>query len=217
MADVLIAYGSSTNTYGWILRATDGKVWDVANNTWATFTDANIGNYAITCTQLGTSSKHWTLAIPTHANFSVGRFTAIYFSRTGGSPSLSDFPLGTSAPTSFQTFTFDGSHITDEIVYHAKVDLNIDAGNSKDEWTVVWYRNGVAVTPTTPQIQLLKRSDGSDLLATTSMSQVGSTLAWKYDATSTNRTTAGEATTAVLTATIDGAVRTWYEHRSRDA
>jgi len=222
MAEKLIRrhMDADDNVYALIFRASDGKVWDVTNNTWQTFADASIGDYDIVGTELGTSSRIYTFDVPTHANFGVGRFTAILFNGDDATPGVGDYLLDDSgsgtASAAHIDFCFDGSKIVEDCVYHAKLELNIDAANSKDEWTVVWFRNGVAVAPTSPTIQVIKRADGTDLVASTALTQVGSTLGYKKDTLTTERTTAGEAVVVKLAATIDGATRTWYEHKSRD-
>lgn len=105
-----------------------------------------------------------------------------------------------------------------EDVYHADIDLTIDDANSQDEYTVQWIKNGAPVTSgiTVPKIQVVKRADGTDLIAATAMTQIGSTGSYKYTE-ATNRITAGEAVVVVVTATIDSATRTWKRPAGRDA
>lgn len=223
MAEKLIRRHSTQDDtlYALFFRATDGKVWDVANNTWATFTDANIADYDVAGVELGTYSLIYTFDVPTHANFGSGRFTAILFDQAGGSPAVGD-PLITGGlyPSSDAEidFHYDGAKIVDFVTYFARVDLTLDADNTRDEWTVRWYRNGTLVGPdaaTTPQIQVIKRADGTDLIAAANLTQVGSSQIWKKDE-ATNRVTKGEAVIVVVTQTINGVVRTWSELRSRD-
>jgi hypothetical protein len=103
-----------------------------------------------------------------------------------------------------------------EDVYHADIFLTRDTTNSRDEYTVQWYKNGNAVTSgiTEPKLQVVKRSDGSDLIAATALTQIGSTGAYKLN--TTTRLTSGEAAVAVTTATIDAAARTWRRPIGRD-
>lgn len=103
-------------------------------------------------------------------------------------------------------------------IYQADIDLTVDEANSKDEYTVAWFKNGVPVTSgiTLPKIQVVKRVDGTDLVAETTMTQIGATSAYKYDEPS-NRITAGEAVVVVVKGTIDGSVRTWRRPVSRDS
>ncbi len=95
-------------------------------------------------------------------------------------------------------------------VYHADVVLTLDEANTNDEYTVTWFKNGQRLTTgiTSPQIQVLNRLDGSDLIALTAMTEIGSSGSYKHDE-STNRVTAGEAGIAIVTASIDSAQRTW--------
>jgi hypothetical protein len=107
-----------------------------------------------------------------------------------------------------------------EDVYPADISLAIDGSNEADEYTVQWFRNGDPVTSgiTVPLIQVVKRADGTDLIASTAMTQIGSTGAYKYDATTAaERITEGEAVLIHVSATINGSTRTWRRLVSRDA
>lgn len=102
-----------------------------------------------------------------------------------------------------------------EQVYDADIDFRRDGAG--DEYTVCWFRDGVPVTSgiTSAQIQVVKRADGTDLIAATNMTEIGSTGAYKYNASTLQ--TAGESYVVVVTATIDGATRTARLVRGRDA
>lgn len=96
-------------------------------------------------------------------------------------------------------------------IYHADVNVDRDGDNALDEWSALWSKDGVDLTSgiTSPTIQVIKRSDGTDLIASTAMTQIGSTGAYKYDTTSAGqRISAGESYIVVVTATIGGATRT---------
>lgn len=102
-------------------------------------------------------------------------------------------------------------------VYLADIDVAIDTANERDEYTVTWLKNGVPVTSgiTSPTIQVVKRADGTDLVASTAMTQIGATASYKYDE-ATNVITAGEAVLVIVGATIDGAARSFRRVVSRD-
>lgn len=103
-------------------------------------------------------------------------------------------------------------------LYHADIQFTRDQGNTQDEWTVTWFKNGVRVTSgiTSPTIQVVKRVDGTDLVSSVAMTQVGSTGSYKYDET-TNRVTLGEAVLAIASATIDGSTRSFTRLIGRDS
>lgn len=103
--------------------------------------------------------------------------------------------------------------------YWATVDLTVDDSNTQDEYTVTWFKNGIRQTSgiTTPLIQIVKRSDGSDLVSSTAMTQIASTGSYKYDASGSERLTAGEASLCVVTATMDGSARSFSKLVSRDS
>lgn len=228
MADKLVRRHQTQddNVYALFIRCSDGKVWRVSTNVWETFTDANLAaNYAVAGVELGTYSRIYTFDVPTNAAFGAGRFTALFFDRAGASPAVNDPLLNTNASATTPNagaevdFNYDGTNVVNELVYYAKVDLSIDNTNSQDEWTVRWFRNGTLVGPdaaTTPQIQIIKRVDGTDLQAATNLSQVGSTQSYKKDLLTTARITKGEAVIVKVTQTIDGTLRTWEQLVSRD-
>jgi len=69
---------------------------------------------------------------------------------------------------------------------------------------------------TVPQLQVVKRADGTDLIAATDLTEIGSTHTWKYDESS-DRLTNGEAALAIVTATIDGSSREFAKVVGRDS
>jgi len=113
-----------------------------------------------------------------------------------------------SATTSFDRTTDSLEGLQDSDVYYAQVNLTVDGSNSQDEYTVVWYKNGVRVSSGTGSASLLvlRRSTGATLITQT-MTQIASTGVWKYDAVGGERLTAGEAGLAVVSWTIDGSSR----------
>jgi hypothetical protein len=109
------------------------------------------------------------------------------------------------------------NRISVDDVYYADVVLQIDGANTQDEYTVQWYKNGAPVIHgiTTPTIQVVKRADGTDLIASTALTQVGTTAAYRYDE-GTNRVTTGESAIALVAAVIDGVTRRWRMVVGRD-
>lgn len=103
-------------------------------------------------------------------------------------------------------------------LYSADIQYTVDAANTQDELTVTWFKNGVRQTSgiTVPTIQVVKRADGTDLIASTTPTQIGSTGSYKYDE-ATNRLTAGEAALVIVTATIDGSTRSFSRLIGRDS
>lgn len=101
--------------------------------------------------------------------------------------------------------------------YHAKVWMNKE-GMTADKYGCVWFKNAQPVLTgvTSPTIQVFKASDGTDLIAVTAMTEVGSHHAFKKEET-TNKTTPGDMYWAKVQATIDGATRTWLQPVPRDS
>jgi len=106
-----------------------------------------------------------------------------------------------------------------DAVYHADIHFTRDEANTQDEYTVAWFRDGIRLASgiTSPQIQVVKRADGTDLVAATAMTQIGSTGSYKYDATGGGRQTVGEAVLVIATASIDGLTRSWARVLGRDS
>jgi hypothetical protein len=101
-------------------------------------------------------------------------------------------------------------------VYHADIDFTRDQSNTQDEYTVKWLKNGIPQsTVTGATIQVVSR-DGSDLIASTAMTDVGGGLL-TYDATGAERQTQGEAVEVVVTATVNAATRTFSRLLGRDS
>lgn len=95
-------------------------------------------------------------------------------------------------------------------VYGARVNLVDDNSGTTDRYVVLFMKNGQPLTAgiTSPTLQVVKASDGSNLIAAGTLSQIAATGRYKYDATSTERVADGAAYYGVITATIDGASRT---------
>lgn len=111
----------------------------------------------------------------------------------------------------------DTAVATDMDHYAAKVWV-IKEGSTADHYAVAFYKNGQRVTSgvTSPTIQVIKGSDGTDLIASTTLTEIGSTHRFKKDE-STNKMVAGQVYFAVVTATIDGSARSWDQQIGRDS
>ncbi len=116
----------------------------------------------------------------------------------------------------------DAAMAADLDAYTAKVWLFDDdsAGTPTDRYTAVWYQNGSPVAAgsiSSPAINVFKAADGTDLIASSAMTQITGQDAYKYDATAAARIADGAAYIAKVTATIGGATRTWYQPVGRDS
>ncbi len=102
--------------------------------------------------------------------------------------------------------------------YQAKVWMFDDTVGTIDRYVTAWFKNGEPVLSgiTSPTIQVIKVTDGSDLIASTAMTQIASTGLYKYNETS-SRVTAGAAFMAKVTASIDGSTRTFIQPIGRDS
>jgi hypothetical protein len=150
----------------------------------------------------------WTYALATVTGFTAGATYVAQISDESGTPTAS--PLD--QEHEFQYGATDG-----DPTYMADVFLDRASGTD-DAWTAVWFRDGVRIASglTSPTLQVIKRSDGTDLVAATAMTQVGSTGAYKKDE-AINKVTTGESYLAVVGMTHDGAARAFARVIGRDA
>lgn len=206
MAKELFTWTHADVTVYALVVNTVGKVFQTTDNTFVDYATANRANYDVALTEQGTSSGIYAGDMDT--DIPAGRYVAGFYIQLGGSPAEGDTFIGT------QTLDWTGSAVIslDSVrdVYTAKIACTLDDNTTKDKYTVSWFKNGVAVTSgiTSPTLQLVKRSDGTDLLAATAMSQVGTTGVYKYDSASRVDPASNENVIAVAVATIDGASRT---------
>lgn len=138
------------------------------------------------------------------------------------------FATGTVDPTGLASAVWDrsrASHTTADTfglalqdTYQAKLWMADDNSNAADRYVAVWFKNGEPVTAgiTSPTIQIIKTADGTDLVASTAMTAVGSTGLFRYNE-ATNRLVNGASYAAKITATIGGVIRTWFQPLSRDS
>lgn len=112
----------------------------------------------------------------------------------------------------------DAQLAADVDTYQAKVWVFDDDAGANDRYACVWHKNGQPVTSgiTSPTVQVIKASDGTDLVAVTAMTQIGATGLYKYDE-GTNRIVSGAAYVTKVQATIDSSTRTWYQPVGRDS
>jgi hypothetical protein len=111
----------------------------------------------------------------------------------------------------------NGTLATGLDTYQARVELYDDDGGSADRYEVGWYKNGEPVTSgiTSPTIQVIKSADGTNLVASTAMTEIGSLGLFKH-VEATNRIVAGATYRAKVQATIGGATRTDFKDVGRD-
>lgn len=125
------------------------------------------------------------------------------------------FVITAEAPVPIAAVAIDA----DTDVYSARITLIDDNAGTTDRYVVNWYKNGQDVISgiTSPTIRVVKASDGSDLIASTAMTQIASTGAYRYDATTTARVVSGAAYFVIVGATIGGSARTYRQGWGRDS
>ena len=196
-----------------LIRNSINQVWDVANDEFTAYVSANLGDYDLPMTEQGAgSSDFWAVSFPVHANMIPGVYTILIKDEAGGIAESNPF-LG-----SLNDFQWDAAFEVNPNLVHADIDFNVDDPNSQDEYNVEFLLNGFGVTAAqitgTPTITVTERDD-SDLIATTNMTQVGTTHKWKYDE-GADKVTLGEGYFIDIVATVFGVSRTYREIISRD-
>lgn len=112
----------------------------------------------------------------------------------------------------------EATYAADTAKYQAKVWIVDDNQGTTDRYVVIWFKNGQPITSgiTSPTIQVIKVSDGTDLVASTAMTQIASLGMYRYNE-STNRIVNGTAYIVKIQATIDSSTRTWYQPIGRSS
>lgn len=118
----------------------------------------------------------------------------------------------------FTANVLDDAAIAADVDHYAAKVWVIKEGTTADHYAVAFYKNGQRVTSgvTSPTIQVIKGSDGTDLIAETALTEIGSTHRFKKDE-ATNEMVAGAVYFAVVSATIDGSLRGWDQQIGRDS
>ncbi len=104
-------------------------------------------------------------------------------------------------------------------VYTAKARFIDDDLATTDRYVISWHKNGSVVTSgvTSPTIRVVKVSDGTDLIATSTMVEISGLSRFRYDAVGAARVASGSSYLAIFSATIDGVVRSWDYVFGRDS
>jgi hypothetical protein len=102
--------------------------------------------------------------------------------------------------------------------YQALVLLLVDKAGNADRYTAAFFKNGALVQSSIASvtIEVIKAADGTDLVASTSMTVIGSTGQYRYTET-VNRVSKGAAYTAKVGATIGGVPMSWTRPVGRDS
>lgn len=105
------------------------------------------------------------------------------------------------------------------VAYQADITLADDDAGHYDRYVVCWFMNGEPIDPmdiSAPTLQVVRASDGTNLIAATSMTQIGALPAYKHDEANA-RIVNGATYIAKAIATIDGVVHEWVKPFSRDS
>lgn len=189
---------SSGDTVYAMLEDTIGRVWN--GSSFVTPTSGDWATYVISMNEVATSTGIFRGDQPPTA---INPESYIVRQQAGGSPAVTDPVLATGSITAN--------------VYHAAASLAVDGANSRDEYMIHWFLNGVLITSgiTLPTIEAVDRDNVEKIAPGTVPTQVGSTGAYIHNQAS-NRLDRGQAALVKVGATINGAVRTWRQTVWRD-
>jgi hypothetical protein len=176
-----------------------------------TYTAGNYANYTIVATEVGAPGIY-SADIP--ANTPPGTYLYQACRQAGAAPATTDQAV-TGIGEAYWTTSGGGAG---DPSYAADVNFTLDQANVRDEYTTAWFRDASLVSSVgTPMIHVARRSTGLTLIASSYMTQVGTTGRYKYDAVTTERSNRGDALCITVFGTIDGSLRTWPVTRSRDS
>jgi hypothetical protein len=99
-----------------------------------------------------------------------------------------------------------------------RVTINDSGSPPADNYIISWFKDNNVITSgvTSPTVTVTKVSDASTLINAGSLTEIGSTHAFKYAGSGAVRISNGDSYIVATTATIDGANRTWRRIISRD-
>ncbi|MBP9035255.1 MAG: hypothetical protein KBG29_15245, partial [Pseudomonadales bacterium] len=102
-------------------------------------------------------------------------------------------------------------------VYWAEIELRLGEDGGMDRWSVLWYRDGVLLTTGVSDAALTvqRATTGAPLLNGVSLTDIGGGH-FLYSSEDTDRIDLGTPYIATVSATIDGATRTWSKPIGRD-
>jgi hypothetical protein len=178
---------------------------------------ANVYDSFFSTDLLQVDVTQWTGSTPTGLN--SGKVQSLVTSMSPSAIDSAAFAAGAINAAAIASGAIDDDALaTDVDTYQAKIGLLDDNGGTADRYTVMWFRNGTWIQSgiTLPEIQVYKIADGTDLIAETAMTEIGSTQTFRF-IESTNRVVSGVGYIAVASATIDGSIRKWPEVVGRDS
>lgn len=135
-----------------------------------------------------------------------------------GTIDAATFAAGAINAAAFASGAIDDDAVAADMdAYSAKVWV-VKESTTADHYAVVFFKNGQPVTTgiTSPTIQVIKASDGTDLIASGALTEVGALGIYRKDE-STNKLVGGAIYFAKVAATIDGSTRSWLQQVGRDS
>lgn len=102
--------------------------------------------------------------------------------------------------------------------YYADIQFMASSTSGTDSYVVNWFKNNlpVATGVTSPTLEVVKYSDGSDVIAASAMNQIGALCAFKYTASGAQRIVDGFPVVVVAAASISGVSVSWKRSLGRD-
>jgi hypothetical protein len=104
---------AGSTVYAQVFRDTDGYVWSVSGSAFEAYVTANIANYAILMTQLGSASGVYSATFPAGITLSDSSYSMVARIKAGGSYAESDAVCGVGNTTLLTSDSLATGAITD--------------------------------------------------------------------------------------------------------
>ena len=205
--------GSSAH-WAHIFDTNDGKVWNTNSLSFETWTNTNfldyVLNYSAVNSPISPNGFLYTFDFPTDipkGNYWIHSLigSSVGISLASGFGSDSVYAV-------IDYYQWTGVELSPPFSNLYLSNINLVLNSTTDDYTVSWFKNGVRLETgiTSPTIQVIKRSDGTDLLISSVLSEIGSTGVYnRLENTSRMPQGSNEAYVVVVSATIDGATRSY--------
>lgn len=205
-AELKTSYTSAQTLYA-ILLSAEGQAWNGASL--EPIQDANWPAYAIPLVEQGTASGIYVGDFPPGI-IASGTYTAVVHHQQDAAPAVGD-----PAVAAGEVRWSGSEELGPADSYWAE--LRYLRTPSQDKYLVQWFRNGrPVVAPVAAAAITVTRASGSPVISGKALAKVGATGALRYE-TSSERLAAGENAVVEVTATIDGAVRSFRTIVGRSA
>lgn len=185
--EIKFAAGQAGTYYVAILDRA-GQVYNFDSEAFETWSDGNWADYGLALAAIGTSGLYRNTSFPALA---AGTYDVAIYQQLGGNPAAGDPLLG-------------AGHYVEE--YWA--DISYSRSSAADQYAVQWFRGAAPITSGATDPTITVRTDSEELFSGVAMTAAGGGH-FVAEADLADRLAAGDVALVTVTATIDGATRTF--------